>query len=122
LLDLMLPGVDGLSICQKIRQSWNDIPVIMITARVDEIDRLLGLGLGADDYICKPFSPREVVARIKAILRRVEPVPRLHMGLELDENGFRVGWNAHKVELTSVEFRLLQIAPSTATSRNYARK
>src|SRR5690606_21497011 len=68
-LDLMLPGRDGLDICRELRQS-SSLPVVMLTARVEEIDRLLGLELGADDYICKPFSPREVVARIKAILRR----------------------------------------------------
>ena len=74
-LDLMLPGVDGLAICRGIRGAANarlaDTPVIMLTARVEEIDRLLGLELGADDYICKPFSPREVVARVKSVLRRV---------------------------------------------------
>ena len=69
LLDLMLPGRDGLDICRELR-GFSAIPVIMITARVEEVDRLLGLDLGADDYICKPFSPREVVARVKAILRR----------------------------------------------------
>src|SRR5690606_26725344 len=68
-LDLMLPGRDGLDICRELRQ-FSQVPVVMLTARVEEIDRLLGLELGADDYICKPFSPREVVARIKAILRR----------------------------------------------------
>ncbi len=69
LLDLMLPGRDGLQVCQELR-SFSAVPIIMITARVEEVDRLLGLDLGADDYICKPFSPREVVARVKAILRR----------------------------------------------------
>ena len=69
LLDLMLPGRDGLDICKEIR-TFSEVPIIMITARVEEIDRLLGLELGADDYICKPFSPREVVARVKTVLRR----------------------------------------------------
>src|SRR4051794_12650750 len=69
LLDLMLPGEDGLSVCRGVR-AFSTIPIVMVTARVEEIDRLLGLELGADDYICKPFSPREVVARIKAVLRR----------------------------------------------------
>lgn len=69
LLDLMLPGVDGTTICQELRKHSN-VPIIMLTARVDEIDRLLGLEIGADDYICKPYSPREVVARVKAVLRR----------------------------------------------------
>ena len=69
LLDLMLPGRDGLDICRELR-SFSQLPVIMLTARVEEIDRLLGLEAGADDYVCKPFSPREVVARVKAVLRR----------------------------------------------------
>ena len=69
LLDLMLPGRDGLDICRELR-SFSAVPIIMITARIEEIDRLLGLELGADDYICKPFSPREMVARVKAVLRR----------------------------------------------------
>ena len=71
LLDLMLPIKDGLTLCKEIRE-FSNIPIMMITARVEEIDRLIGLELGADDYICKPFSPREVVARVKAVLRRVE--------------------------------------------------
>lgn len=72
LLDLMLPGKDGLAICREIR-AFSDLPIVMVTARVEEIDRLLGLELGADDYICKPYSPREVVLRVKAILRRLQP-------------------------------------------------
>ncbi|MGD9174165.1 MAG: response regulator [Desulfobacterales bacterium] len=75
LLDIMLPGKDGMALCREIRQ-FSNVPIIMITARVEEIDRLLGLELGADDYICKPFSPREVVARVKAIFRRVDAAPR----------------------------------------------
>lgn len=69
LLDIMIPGMNGLDVCREIRQ-FSNVPIIMITARVEEIDRLLGLELGADDYICKPFSPREVVARVNAVLRR----------------------------------------------------
>ena len=72
LLDLMLPGLDGIEVCKRIR-ALSNVPIIMVTARVEEIDRLLGLELGADDYICKPFSPREVVARVKAVLRRGGP-------------------------------------------------
>jgi CheY-like chemotaxis protein len=72
LLDLMLPGKDGLEICREIR-AFSDLPIVMVTARVEEIDRLLGLELGADGYICKPYSPREVVLRVKAILRRLQP-------------------------------------------------
>ena len=78
LLDLMLPGLDGISVCSAVR-AFSAVPIIMLTARVDEIDRLLGLDTGADDYVCKPFSPREVVARIKALLRRSEG--RLATGL-----------------------------------------
>src|SRR5690242_6791030 len=72
LLDLMLPGKNGLEVCKALRATAADLSIIMVTARVDEIDRLLGLELGADDYICKPFSPREVVARVKAVLRRAK--------------------------------------------------
>ena len=73
LLDLMLPGLDGLSLCRALR-SFSSLPVIMLTARVEESDRLLGLEIGADDYICKPFSPREVVARVRTVLRRSQPL------------------------------------------------
>lgn len=72
LLDLMLPGTDGLTLCREIRR-FSDVPVVMVTAKIEEIDRLLGLEIGADDYICKPYSPREVVARVKTILRRCKP-------------------------------------------------
>ena len=71
LLDLMLPGLDGIGVCRAVRE-FSDVPIIMLTARVDEVDRLLGLDTGADDYVCKPFSPREVMARVKAQLRRAE--------------------------------------------------
>src|SRR5438034_633126 len=74
LLDLMLPGKDGMEVCRELR-AFSAVPIIMVTARVEEIDRLLGLELGADAYICKPFSPREVVARVKAVLRRLQPQP-----------------------------------------------
>lgn len=77
LLDLMLPGKDGKTICQEIR-GFSKVPIIMITARVDAVDRIIGLELGADDYVCKPFSPREVVARVNAVLRRIRSVPASH--------------------------------------------
>lgn len=109
LLDLMLPGTDGLSLCRSIRQN-SDIPIIMITARVEEIDRLLGLELGADDYICKPFSPKEVVARVKAILRRSqtnnEAAP---VGLHLDIDCCQLSINNQSIDLTAVEARLIQL-------------
>ncbi len=108
LLDLMLPGRDGLEICKEIR-TFSSVPIIMVTARVEEIDRLVGLELGADDYICKPFSPREVVARVKAILRRTGGGQTIQAaGLVLDESRYRASLNGHDLELTAVEFKLLQ--------------
>ncbi len=107
LLDLMLPGKDGLTICRELR-TFSDIPIIIVTARVEEIDRLLGLELGADDYVCKPYSPREVVARIKAILRRIDrPAASRHI-IELDSARYRVRVRGEDVDLTAVEFQLLQ--------------
>lgn len=108
LLDLMLPGLDGISLCKEYRK-FSDTPVIMVTARAEEIDRLLGLELGADDYICKPFSPREVIARVKAVLRRFENQTSVDSGLTLDENTFKINFGDNKVELTAVEFRLFKI-------------
>lgn len=119
LLDLMLPGQDGLAACRQIR-AFSSVPIIMVTARVDEIDRLLGLDTGADDYVCKPFSPREVVARIKALLRRAEgalapqaPTNGDHTlqpsRLQVDEVSMTIGWNQRPVPLTPVEFRLLAL-------------
>lgn len=105
LLDLMLPGRDGLDICRELR-GFSQMPLIMMTARVDEIDRLLGLELGADDYICKPFSPRELVARVKALLRRSgQQAPSL--GLELDARAFQARYKGVALDLTPVEFRML---------------
>lgn len=107
LLDLMLPGKSGLDICKEIR-SFSSVPIIMTTARVEEIDRLLGLELGADDYICKPYSPREVVARVKTVLRRVGNAPTpMEAGLHLDETCYRSTLNGHDLQLTAAEFRLL---------------
>jgi two-component system response regulator BaeR len=110
-LDLMLPGRDGLDICRELR-SFSAVPIIMVTARIEEIDRLLGLELGADDYICKPFSPREMVARVKAVLRRLHPqtvdAPTCAMELKLDPHSFRVSVEGREAELTLVEFQLLQ--------------
>jgi two-component system response regulator BaeR len=107
LLDLMLPGCDGMEVCKDIR-TFSHVPIIMITARIEEIDRLLGLELGADDYICKPFSPREVVARIKAVLRRTRDGQTIYsQGLVLDEQRYRATLHGHDLELTAVEFELL---------------
>ncbi|WP_017904538.1 response regulator [Pseudomonas asplenii] len=105
LLDLMLPGRDGLDICRELR-GFSRLPIIMMTARVDEIDRLLGLELGADDYICKPFSPRELVARVKAVLRR-SGTPQISVGLELHAPTFQARYRGVALDLTPVEFRML---------------
>jgi two-component system response regulator BaeR len=107
LLDLTLPGKDGLDICKEIR-FFSTVPIIMITARVEEIDRLLGLELGADDYICKPFSPREVVARVKTVLRRAGGATTQASGLVLDESRYHAAINGQELDLTAVEFKLLQ--------------
>jgi two-component system response regulator BaeR len=107
LLDIMLPGKNGIDLCKEIRQ-FSNVPILMVTARVDEIDRLLGLELGADDYICKPFSPREVVARVKAVLRRTQTIECNIDTLQLDEHRFTVNFHQNEVALTSVEFQLLK--------------
>jgi two-component system response regulator BaeR len=114
LLDLMLPGRDGMQVCQDLR-GFSAVPIIMITARVEELDRLLGLDLGADDYICKPFSPREVVARVKAILRRsphflTSATPRLH----IDEEQYQASLDGIALDLTPLELRLLSTLARSA--------
>ena len=124
LLDIMLPGVDGMEVCREVRK-FSDVPVIMITARVEEIDRLLGLELGADDYICKPFSPREVVARVKAVLRRVYAPPgdkTLVVGdVSLFPETHQVLVGARELRVTPCEFNLLKTLmshPNRIFSRN----
>ncbi|CAM3192225.1 response regulator [Moritella viscosa] len=107
ILDLMLPNRDGLDIYRELR-TFSQVPVVMATARVDEIDRLLGLELGADDYICKPYSPREVVARIKNVLRRtVEAAAPQQNGLVINDKQMKVAFNEQELTLTPAEFRLL---------------
>lgn len=113
ILDLMLPGKDGLSICREVRQ-FSNVPVMMLTAKIDEIDRLIGLELGADDYVCKPFSPREVVARVRTILRRVAspPAPLIddklsYQNVVIDLQRYECLVSEHLVELTPVEFKML---------------
>ncbi|AYF34157.1 response regulator [Vreelandella alkaliphila] len=117
LLDVMLPGKDGLTLCREIRQHWPNLPIIMVTAKVEEVDRLLGLELGADDYVCKPFSPREVVARVKAVLRRSQAAAQVddasdttpQAPVTLDEEGWQALANGHDLGLTAVEFQLLRV-------------
>jgi len=112
LLDLMLPGADGITVCREIRKTSN-IPIIMVTAKTEEVDRLIGLEIGADDYIGKPFSPREVVARVKAVLRRARPdgAPRRMIAgpIVLDEYTRRVTVDGKPVSLTPSEFGLLNV-------------
>ena len=112
LLDIMLPGMDGVEVCREARK-FSTVPIIMITAKVEEVDRLIGLEFGADDYICKPFSPREVVARVKAVLRRAHPEPagkQLAVGpLVLDESTYQAKIGGGELDLTPSEFRLLQV-------------
>ena len=119
-LDLMLPGRGGLEICKEVR-TFNDLPIIMVTARVEEVDRLIGLEAGADDYLCKPFSVRELVARVKALLRR----PRIgisptNSSLVIDEASHKVSLDGKDVDLTPVEFRLLA-ALAAAPGRVFSR-
>jgi two-component system, OmpR family, response regulator BaeR len=111
LLDLMLPGRHGLEVFADVRRVA-DIPVVMVTARVEEVDRLVGLELGADDYVCKPFSPREVVARVKAVLRRSVRAQESAAGVDLDEERYQASLDGRPLDLTPVEFRLLKALAS----------
>ncbi len=111
LLDIMLPGLDGLTVCRNIRKEMN-LPIIMITAKVEEIDRVVGLEMGADDYVCKPFSPREVVARVKAVLRRTDGMPAdklIKAGpIILNAETFEASISDQPLKLTPNEFALLK--------------
>ncbi|WP_224243690.1 response regulator transcription factor [Hyalangium gracile] len=110
LLDVMMPGMDGLEVCKRIRAK-GQIPILMLTARGDETDRVVGLELGADDYLAKPFSPRELLARLRAVLRRAQPAAvadRLESsGISVDVSGREVKVGSRAVELTGLEFDLL---------------
>lgn len=107
-LDLMLPGLDGLSVCREVRR-FSDVPILMLTARVDEVDRLIGLDSGADDYVCKPFSPREVTARVRALVRRSEGrLTGIDTPWRIDDDALRILWRGQVVPLTALEFRLLR--------------
>ena len=121
-LDLMLPGIDGLELCRKIRE-FSQVPIIMTTAKVQEVDRLVGLEMGADDYLCKPYSIKELVARIKVILRRVNQTPLLHttQRIRIDESNFSVIYQQQQVELTLVLFNLFKLLYSNP-NRIYSRQ
>ena len=124
LLDLMLPGLDGLSILRELRKV-SDLPVILVTAKVEEIDRLIGLELGADDYVCKPYSPREVLARVKAVLRRTTaqpptPAPATPPLIEIDAEGWQATIQGQRLTLTPKEFQLLRVL-TTRPGRVYSR-
>jgi DNA-binding response OmpR family regulator len=113
ILDLMLPELDGLEVCRRIRRS-SDVPIIMLTARQEDADKLIGLEIGADDYVTKPFSPRELVARVKVVLRRTKPgtpvvaSSRIEAGgLVIDEDRFEATCHGRPVPLTATEFRIL---------------
>ena len=111
LLDLMLPDVNGKDLCKEIRR-FSTVPIIMVTAMIDEIDRLIGLELGADDYVCKPFRPKEVVARGKAVLRRSEGDSNqgeIYDAFEVNDETYSIKLHGDRLDLTPVEFRLLKM-------------
>ncbi len=114
LLDVMLPGMDGFDVCRELRLKGNHTPIIMLTAKGQEVDRVVGLELGADDYVTKPFSRRELIARIKAVLRRgrertkVSGIYRFD-DITVDLDRFEVSRRGKKIDLTAMEFRLLRV-------------
>lgn len=123
LLDVMLPSksghINGLRLCQEVRNNTNT-PVIIMSARIEETDRLLGFELGADDYICKPFSPRELVARVKAIMKRINP-EQPSQDFQLIKESLTAMYGSNKVELTLIEYRILKTLsarPNTIISRD----
>ena len=120
LLDLMLPGKDGLSICQELRV-FSELYIIMTTARVEEVDRLLGLDTGADDYVCKPYSARELTARVRAVLRRLDgKLTAAGPSLKVDESALSLSFGGQTVVLTALEFRLFNLLYSQP-NRIYSR-
>jgi two-component system, OmpR family, response regulator BaeR len=110
LLDVVLPNINGIDICRMLRQ-FSAVPIIMLTARVEEVDRVIGLEVGADDYVCKPFSPREVLARVHALLRRADGhllAPVAQSGFSVDDSAQRIHWQQKCLSLTPVEYRLFK--------------
>jgi len=117
ILDIMLPKIDGWDVCRRIRKH-SDVPILMLTAREEEIDRIMGLSIGADDYVVKPFSPRELVARVKAILRRTHAAREkkgllTYGGLQLDPEKHKVSLDGRLINLTTLEYKLLRVLMST---------
>ena len=127
ILDINMPKMDGLEVCRRLR-SEGDVPILFLSSRDDEIDRVLGIELGADDYVVKPFSPREIVARVTAILRRssgraatsIDTIALHHGKLALDVEGWRASWDGAEVPLTVTEFTLLK-ALASAPARVFTR-
>jgi len=113
ILDVGLPGIDGFTVCKQLRER-SKMPIIMLTAASDDIDRILGLELGADDYMGKPFNPRELLARIKAALRRTEPLVAQEGGLVIRERERQVTWKGRLIDLTGAEFDLLLFLNNSA--------
>ncbi len=114
ILDIMLPGLDGYEVCKKLRLEGNTTPIIMLTVKDTEIDKVVGLELGADDYVTKPYSPRELLARVKALLRRIEEMPTsittYSFGdIELDFARFEAKKNKRELDLTTLEFQMLKL-------------
>lgn len=110
ILDVMLPGLDGLNVCERLR-AISDVPIILLTARIQDVDRLMGFASGADDYVCKPFNPHELLARVRAILRRVKPAvssARISVNtITIDQARHSVYVGSVHVQLTQIEFKLL---------------
>ncbi|QSX37529.1 response regulator [Shewanella sedimentimangrovi] len=119
LLDLDLPTKQGLEVCREIR-AFSNLPIIMTTAKVEEVDRLVGLEIGADDYVCKPFSVKELVARVKVQLRRLNRETMVDSGLKVDADSFNLSMGAAVVELTAIEFKLFHLLYSNP-NRIYSR-
>ena len=119
ILDLYLPGKNGLIICEQLR-IFSEVPIIITTAKIEEVDRLIGLESGADDYVCKPYSVKEVVARVKANLRRLSVQPCSTEALTLDSNSFCLSYQTQVIKLTTIEFSLLHLLYSNP-SRIYSR-
>lgn len=126
-LDVLMPELDGTEVCRRLRQEGSRIPILFLSSRADEIDRVLGLELGGDDYLAKPFSPRELLARVKALLRRAQPAPVLaarsvvHGQLTLDLDRFEVAWAGSRAVLTPAEcgiLRTLMRHPGRVCSRD----